>query len=62
MPKMLSPNTTIWWVPADAITSTADLFKATTYTALRIATRMTRVLFVILVTRRPRPLPTMRLR
>ena len=32
MPKMLSPNTTIWWVPADAITSTADLFKATTYT------------------------------
>ena len=32
MPKMLSPNTTVWWVPADAITNTADLFKAATYT------------------------------
>lgn len=32
MAKMLSPNTTIWWIPADAITNMDDLFKATTYT------------------------------
>ena len=32
MPKMLSPNTTIWWVSADGITNTGDLFKVATYT------------------------------
>lgn len=32
MAKMLSPNTTIWWIPADAITNMDDLFKAATYT------------------------------
>ena len=32
MPKMLSPNTTIWWVAADGVDNTDDLFKAATYT------------------------------
>ena len=32
MAKMLSPNTTIWWVAADGVTNTDDLFKAATYT------------------------------
>ena len=32
MPKMLQPNTTIWWVPAAGITDPAtDLFKTTVY-------------------------------
>lgn len=32
MPKMLSPNTTIWWVPNEGLTHTDELFKVTTYT------------------------------
>nr|DAY43395.1 MAG TPA: major tail protein [Caudoviricetes sp.] len=33
MPKMLSPNTTIYWIAADAIAKEDDLYKASTYTA-----------------------------
>ena len=33
MPKMLSPNTTVWWISADNIANASDLFKVTTYTA-----------------------------
>ena len=32
MPKMIPPNVYVGWVPIDAITDTADLFKAATYT------------------------------
>ena len=32
MPKMLSPNTSVWWVSADGITNVDDLFKVATYT------------------------------
>lgn len=32
MAKMLSPNTTIWWVPAEQVTNEAELLKVATYT------------------------------
>ena len=32
MPKMIPPNVAVYWVPIDAVATTDDLFKSTTYT------------------------------